>query len=163
MKRILVPSLLIALLLGSGAQAAPTPNSVVTPQTISAGVVQFLQGVDTAGTYKTLYTAGLNGSILKGVVATSNDTAVAHVVTCQLVRSAVKYGGVAVNVPVNSGSINTAVPVNLMSALNWVGLPIDSDGNPFLYLSSGDTLQCTYATALTGGTSVSLIAVAADL
>lgn len=155
--------LLIGLLLASiPAHAAVTPNSVVSAQTPNRGVVQFLQGTDTAGTYKTLYTGGSSGSIVKAIVATSNDPSVAHVVTCQIVNSTVKYGGVAANVPVNSGFSNTIPPVNLLSAVNWVGLPIDSDGNPFFYLVSGDTLQCTFATSLTTSDLINVYAVAAD-
>ena len=142
--------------------AAVTPNSVVTAQTPSRGVVQFLQGTDTAGTYKTLYTAGTNGSKITGMFATSGDTAAAHLITCQIVNTAVKYGGVAVNVPLNSGMATGVPPVNLMNTANWPGLPLDGNGNPYFTLVSGDTLQCTYATALTAATFANVVAVAAD-
>lgn len=146
-----------------GAFAATTPNSSVTPQAPNRGIVQFLQGTDTAGVYKTLYTGGSNGSIIKGIFATSNDASAAHLVTCQIVNSSVKYGGVAVNVPVNSGMATGVAPVNIMAPASWVGLPLDSDGNPFFFLASAsDTLQCTFATALTSSDVLNLFAVAAD-
>ena len=65
MKRIIFA--LCTVLLASPAFAAVTANSVVTAQTPNRGVVQFLQGTDSAGTYKTLYTAGTNGSICFGL------------------------------------------------------------------------------------------------
>jgi hypothetical protein len=156
-------ALTIALVLVAGtAQAATTPNSVITAQTPTRGIVQFLQGTDAAGTYKTIYTAGSNGSKVVALYATSNDASAAHLVTCQIVNSAVKYGGTAVNVPTNSGFANATAQINMMSQTNWVGLPLDSDGNPFFYMVSGDTLQCTFATALTTSDVLNLIAVVAD-
>lgn len=160
-KKLLVILSLIAF--STNAEATVTANSSVTPQTPNRGIVQFLQGTDAAGTYKTLYTGGANGSIVKGIFATSNDASAAHLVTCQIVNGGVKYGGVAATVAINSGMANAAPPVNLMSPSIWTGLPLDSDGNPFFFLASAnDTLQCTYATALTTSDAVSLIAVAAD-
>lgn len=155
-------SFLLVLFVGAFAQAATTPNSIVTAQTPNRGLVQFLQGTDSAGTYKTIYTAGANGSIVKGLFATSNDGSASHLVTCQIVNGGVKYGGVAGTVSINSGFANIAPQVNLMSPTNWVGLPLDSDGNPYFTLVSGDTLQCTYATALTSATLLNVVAVAAD-
>lgn len=73
-----------------------------------------------------------------------------------------KYGGVAVNVPTNSGFTNGTPPINLLSQANWPGLPLDSDGNPYLYLVSGDTLQCTYATALTTSDVLNVVFVGGD-
>lgn len=127
--------------------AAVTPNSVITPQTPNRGIVQFLQGTDTAGVYKTLYTAGVNGSKCVGMLANTNDATNNHLTTVQLVNATVKYGGVAVLVLANAGFSNTVTgPLDLMAA--WSGLPRDSDNNPVLLLVNGDTLQATFATAL---------------
>lgn len=63
----LILSLTLALLLMAPAHAATTPNSIITVQTPNRGIVQFLQGTDTAGTYKTIYTAGANGSKMTGL------------------------------------------------------------------------------------------------
>lgn len=155
-------ALLAFVLLSDHAFAATSPNSIITAQTPNNGVAQFLQGTDTAGTYKTLYTAGTNGSIIKGIYATSNDGTASHLLTCQVVRSTVLYGGTAVNVPLNSGFTASVPPVNVMSAINWPGLPLDSDGNPFMYMASGDLLRCTYATALTTSTLLNVVAEASD-
>ena len=152
---------LIGLLLCSSAFGAITPNSVVSAQTPTLGVVQFLQGTDSAGTYKTLYTGNANGSKIVSLTGTTNDASSAHLVTCEVVLSAVKYGGVAVNIPVSSGFTAAAVPVNILSA--WTGLPLDSDGNPYIFLPSASyTLQCTFATNLTTGKVLNLQAVSSD-
>lgn len=159
MRKILLALALI--LLAGSAQAAVTANSPVTPQTPKAAVVQFLQGTDAAGTYKTLYTGGANGSKIMGLIATTNDATASHLVTCQLVRSSVLYGGVAATIPVSSGFTAAALPVNLMAPAIWVGLPADGN-NPFFYLSASDLLQCTFATALTSTDVLNIIAVVWD-
>src|SRR5271165_5399153 len=64
------------------AAVSSTPVFVQTP---NRGIVQFLQGTDSAGTYKTLYTGGSNGSKCTGMYITSNDAA-SHLVTIQLVN-----------------------------------------------------------------------------
>jgi hypothetical protein len=163
MKRLNVAILCLALLL---AQIAPTFAAVtatpVFPQTPKNNVVQFLQGTDTAGTYKTLVTAGSNGTKCVGMYATSNDASASHLLTVQIVRSSVKYGGVAITIPISAGYANGVAQIALMTAANWVGLPLDSDGNLFFYLESGDTVQATFATALTSTDVLNVIAVCAD-
>lgn len=155
--------LVLALLcMAQPAMAAVTGNNPITAQLPMNGLVQFLQGTDAAGTYKTLYTAGTNGSKISGIFVTSNDASVAHLVTCQIVNTAVKYGGVSATIAVNLGFANAAAPFNLMSQTIWPGLPIDMNGNPYFYLKSGDTLQCTFATALTTSDVLNLIAIASD-
>ena len=148
MKKLLLTLALI--LFASAAQAAVTTNSIVTAQTPKLAVVQFLQGTDVAGTYKTLYTAGSNGTKVSGLWSNTNDASAAHLVTCQRFVSTTAMGGDAANVPVSSGSTAAALVVNLMSQTVWLGLPVDGNQNAFFYLNAGDTLQCTFATAITG-------------
>jgi len=162
MKRLVAALLASAVFFGSQAFAAVTPNSIVTAQTPSRGIVQFLQGTDTAGTYKTLYTAGTNGSKCYGMLTNNNDGSATHLVTVQLVNTAVKYGGVALTTVSNAGFTSGTPPQSLMSSTVWAGLPVDSDGNPFIALNSGDTLQATYATALTAATLINVVVTCAD-
>lgn len=144
------------------AMAATTPNSAVTVQTPNRGVVQFLQGTDVAATYKTLYTASANGSKISGIYETNNDGSATHLVTCQIVNGGVKYGGVAITTASNDGFANAVPSKNFMSSGNWPGLPLDWQGNPYLFMVSGDTLQCTFATALTSSTVINLVAISGD-
>ena len=138
------------------ADAATTPNSAVLPQTPNRGVVQFLQGTDSAGTYKTLYTAGTNGSMCFGMWMSTNDGTATHLVTVQLVNSAVKYGGTAITTVLSAG-FATGVPSQaVMTPAIWPGLYSDIIGNEYLFLVSGDTIQATFATALTSSTVINL-------
>lgn len=157
-KRVLVAALgvltLIATVIGVG--AAVTPNSIITAQIPNRGIVQFLQGTDAAGTYKTLYTAGINGSKCFGMYETNNDGSATHLVTVQVVNGGVRYGGMAITTASNDGFANAAPAKALMSNTNWPGLPIDGNGNPTIYLVSGDTLQATFATALTSSDLINI-------
>lgn len=160
MRRIL--ALLLLLLGATSAHAAVTPNNVITPQLPTRGIVQFLQGTDVAGTYKTLYTAGANGSKCNGMWLTTDDATATHLVTVEVVNTAVKYGGTAVTTTLGAGYNGTAYATDFMSNGAWPGLPTDSEGNPYLFLQSGDTLQATFATALTAGKKVNLVVNCAD-
>jgi hypothetical protein len=128
-------------------------------QTPMLGLVQFTAS---PGTYKTLYTGGANGSKIVGMWETNNDPTNTHLVTVQLVRSSILYGGMAITTAINDGFANGAPPKNLMSATNWPGLPIDSDNNPFLFLQSGDLVQATYLSALSASAVINIACVAAD-
>lgn len=157
-----VLSLALVLLAGS-AFGATTPNSFVAAQTPKLALVQFLQGTDTAGTYKTLYTGNANGTKISGLWMNNNDPSAAHLVTCQIVRSAVLYGGVAITSVASAGFSNTSPPQNLMSSTSWPGLPVDGNGNPYIYLASAsDSLQCTFATALTSTDLINVGAIVSD-
>lgn len=149
MKRLLTIALLFGLALGGVADAAVTANSVITAQAANRGIVQFLQGTDSAGTYKTLYTAGTNGSMCEGMWMTNDDGSATHLVTVQIVNTSVKYGGTALTTVENAGFANATPAQSLTSPAIWPGLPVDTTGNPFIMLASGDTLQATFLTALT--------------
>jgi hypothetical protein len=131
-------------------------------QTPTRGIVQFLQGTDSAGTYKTLYTAGTNGSKCNALWLTTDDGTATHVVTVQLTNGGVRYGGLAVLTVLSAGFANGVPALNLLAPTLWPGLPLDSDGNPYIQLASGDTLQATFATALTASTRISLVASCGD-
>jgi len=141
---------------------ATTPNSVVTAQTPNRGIVQFLQGTDSAGTYKTLYTAGSNGSKCNAMWMTNNDASATHLVTVQIVNSAVKYGGTALTSVSSAGFVSGTAAQNLMTGTVWPGLPLDSDGNPFITLVSGDTIQATFGTTLTSSDLINIVVNCAD-
>jgi hypothetical protein len=150
------------LFVAAAAQAATTPNSWITAQTPTEGRVQFLQGTDSAGTYKTVYTAGTNGSRCLALWSTNNDASATHLLTVQIVNGGVKYGGTSLTTVSNAGFANGTPPQNLLAAAVWPGLAQDGNGNPFIMLASGDTLQETFATALTSTDLINTIATCED-
>lgn len=131
---------------------ATTPNSVITVQTPKMDVQQF-STADTPGTYKTLAQGASNGTKVNGIWATSNDST-AHTMTVQLQRSGINYGGVTSTIPTSAGFSASSPAVNMMAPASWPGLPVDSDGNPFLFLQSTlDLLVATYSIAISTGIS----------
>jgi len=149
-------ALLGAFLVGSS-WAAVTPNSPVFMQTPTVGKVQFVQGTDSAGTYKTLYTAGTNGARCNAMWLTTDDGTATHLVTVQVVSGGIRWGGVAALTLVSQGFASGTPALNLLAPTLWPGLPLDSDGNPYIQLATGDTLQATYTTALTAATRINVI------
>lgn len=141
------------------AAVTATPVFVQTP---NIGVQTFIQGTDTAGTYKTLYTGGSNGSKCTGLMAESNDNSATHLLTVEIIHSSTTVPMAAVTIPLSGGASTYGTPLNLMSSTNWPGLPVDSDGNPYFYLTNGDTLKATYATNLTSTDQINFMAVCAD-
>lgn len=143
-------------------RAAVTATPVF-PQLPGLGLQNFIQGTDTAGTFKAVYTGGTNGSKCVGLIASSTDGSAAHLITIQLKRTATSYTVMAATVAASAGNANGVPPQPLMGPGLWTGLPTDSDGNPFIYLAtSADSIQATYATALTAATQVNVIAVCSD-
>ena len=145
---------------------AVTPNSLVSVQSPKSVGVQF-STADSTGVNKAAYTGGQNGSKIVGLYATNSDSAAAHLLTLQLQRviagSTTNFGGVAVSIPLSAGFTAAAPPVNVMASTNWIGLPFDNDGNPFLFLASTtEILTVTYGTTLTAATVVNLAGVAGD-
>jgi hypothetical protein len=151
---------LLGILLSGPAFAAVTANSVVTAQTPNNGKQNFIQGTDAAGTYKTIYTAGTNGSKCNGISVANDDASATHVITFEVVNGAntYHYSTFTTSSPA-SGSYSTA---NALSSTNWAGLPVDSDGNPYLQLVNGDVLKATFATALTASDEIDVFAPCAD-
>jgi hypothetical protein len=154
--------LAIGLLVVAPAFAAVSPNSFVTPQTPNRGAVSFVGGTDAPFTYKTLYTAGANGSRCYGIF-TSNTDSVTHVTYVELVTGGgITVNGVAVTPAASAGAATGVPPVNMMSPAVWPGLPVDQYGNPYIQLASGDVLKATYASTLTSATIISVYSSCSD-
>lgn len=142
---------------------AVTANSAVTPQTPKNCWANFIQGTDAAGTWKTLYIAGANGSKVFGIVGVTND-GTAHAASLRL-----NAGGttalapfVTQTVSINAGNASGTIGQALLTTTQIGGLGIDQNGNLFLALAASDTLQATYATTLGSSSTLSVFGIAAD-
>lgn len=135
-----------------------TPVFVATPKITPASWTN----ADSANTKKTVCTAGSSGTKLVGLTATSTETANARVAQIWLTRSATSYLLASVNVPVNSGSDGVTAGINLMGSTLWPGLPVDNDGQSYLFLNSGDTLQVSFTTQVTAAKEIDVACYSAD-
>jgi len=141
---------------------ATTPNSIVALQTPKLFPQQY-STADSTGVNKTIATGSPNGTKIAGLWANNSDAGGSHAVTVQLQRSGINYGGVLTTIPTSAGFANGVPPVNLMAPAIWPGLPVDSDGNPFIFLQSTlDLLVAIYSTGLTAGAVLNVTGVGGD-
>ena len=115
------------------------------------GLAQILNATGTAQV--TIVTAGGNGSKVLNLVASSTDTA-AQTIAVSLVRSSTTYLLSTTSVPASSGNASGTAPVDLLAIIP--NLPRDQDGQPYLFLNSGDTLVVNSAAAITSGKTISV-------
>lgn len=191
MRHIMLALLLALVFMSAGVDAAVTATASL-PQTPQAAAVEIISGTaqctasgqpftcctgsgtgsgctttaastDAAPTWVTVYTGGVDGSKITGLYGTTTDGTTAHLVTCVVNKNGARGGGAAITIAINSGFATGVPAINLLTATNWPGLPRDSDGNPYLFLSSAaDKLECRYATALTSGKLLGLVAIGAN-
>lgn len=105
-------------------------------------------------TQKTVYTGGANGSKITSLIGTSNDTA-AHDVQISITNGGTSYLLGTVSIPIGAGNTSSVPAVNLLDPTKLVGLPLDSDGNPYIHLASAsDTLTVAMVVAVTAAKTV---------
>jgi hypothetical protein len=116
------------------------------------GLAQILPADTTS--QKTVVTAGANGSKVVSLIASSSDTT-DRVVQVFLVRSATSYLLCTLTVPLTAGfAAAVPGPVNLLGFVP--NLPVDNDGQPYLFLESGDTLTVASLTTVTTAKAISV-------
>lgn len=150
--------------------AAPVTTPIF-PQVLKNSRTCFIQGTDSAGTYKAIYTGDADGSKIIAIWAGTNDD-VSHLFTVRHSTSTTDHcatngtcgAGASATLAASSGFAASTPVVNMMSTTNWPGLPTDSDGNPMIYLSDNtQTIEATFATAFsTAGENVCVNVIAAD-
>lgn len=106
-----------------------------------------------ASAQKTVITAGANGNKVVNLIASSTDTS-ARDIQVSLVRSATTYVLATTTVAINSGNIAATAPVDLLALIP--NLPVDQDGQRFLFLESGDTLVVNALTTVTAAKVISI-------
>lgn len=132
------------------------PTFVKTP---SRGLVLISTGTGT--TVQTLYTGGANGSKVYGINIASGSTAAVSV-RYQVSNGGNNYVINTQSVAASAGFDGSTPPINLLAPAIVPGLPLDSDGNPYLILaSSADTVGISALTTLVSG-SLYIVATAAD-
>ena len=124
-------------------------------------VQNFIQGVDVAATYKTVVTAGPNGSKVVAVIVCSQDTANAHVMSLAINRSATRYPLGSANCAISAGTNGFTPPMDIIQS-GPLPLPVDNDGQKYLFLESGDTLDCTFASNLNTSQNLYVTAIFGD-
>ena len=125
---------------------AATANSIISAQAINRGHVQIATA--DAQNQKTVYTAGVNGSIVRGLILQSTDTS-ARDVQISITTGGVSFPLGTVTVPIGAGNSGSVPSVNALNSAQLPGLPVDSFGNPCIALISGDTLTVSALSTVT--------------
>lgn len=135
---------------------ASTPAFASTPKITP----QSWTNSDSAATKKTIATAGASGSKVVAVLAAGNDTT-ARVFRIYMSRSSASYQVGAATVAITSGTDGATTTTNLFSLIP--GLPRDNDGQPYMFLESGDLLQGENVAQVTSAKQIDLIVIFGNL
>jgi len=104
-----------------------------------------------------------NGSKITGMVVGSNDSAARDVTVFMVPTSNVPYIVTTVTIPITAGQVAGTPPVNMLSPANTPGLPVDSDGNPYLLCEAGDVIRVgVRTTAVTTNLAITVLTVGSD-
>lgn len=135
-------------------------STPVFPQTPNNGKVQIANA--DAQSQKTVYTGGSNGSKIVSLIAQSTDTS-SRDIQISMTNGGTSYPLGTVTVGAGAGNSGATAGVSLLNITQIPGLPLDSDGNPFIFLaSSSDVLTVEALTTVTSGKLVTVTAIAAD-
>jgi L-serine deaminase len=128
------------------------------PQSINT-VEQTIANSD-AQTVKTILTAGTNGSKVSMLQATSTDTTARDVIL-YITISSTNYQIGQISLPITAGAVDSTPTVNLLNS-SQLQLPVDANGNPFLYLGNGASLTVNAPVTVTSGKTITLLATRED-
>jgi hypothetical protein len=160
--------LLIACSLALMAAPAWGADAPVFGGSFRTVVTHFVEGTDVAGTYKTIFTAAANGSKVISIHVSTTDTTATHLMTLQYSTSSTDHCATATTcAPLRAFGTSLgggfSDDVEGMQFIDDLSLPHDSDGNDFLFMTGvTQTLEMTFATALTASTKVSVTVTAVD-
>jgi hypothetical protein len=132
---------------------AASPSFISTPQT-PTGKFENADGTS----FKTLFTAGSDGSRVDSLLGTSTDTVSAYVVQLALQKSSVDYVIGEVSIPIGAGTNGSAKSVAMLNQTDIPGLAYTENGS--LYLESGVALRARVKTAVSGSFVVQIVGVA---
>ena len=138
---------------------ATSPTFVGTPK---IGLVQIANADGTNA--KTVVTAGPSGSKVTGLILTSTEaSANTRIIQISITRSSTAYILGSASVTYGAGTDGSTASINGFSTTSIPGIPVDNDGQPYIFLQSGDTLTATLNTgSVTSGKIVSVTAIYAD-
>jgi hypothetical protein len=133
-----------------------SPVLVQTPKITPAAFTN----ADSANAKKTIVTAGADGTKVVAVVAASTDTS-ARTAQLWLTRSATSYLLGSKTVAIGAGSDGASASANLLELLA-AALPLDNDGQHYVLLESGDTLQVSFTAQVTSTKEIDVTAIAGN-
>jgi hypothetical protein len=169
MKKFLITAV-AALALLSIAPFAHAADAPIFPGSFRTAVTHFVEGTDVAGTYKTVFTGGANGSKVLSIIVTNTDTSATHVTTVAYSTSTSDHCATATTcaflqsygMSLGAGLLDDVGATEFLGE-GISGLPSDSDGERYIFVTDEtNTLEMTFATALTASSKISVTVIAVD-
>jgi hypothetical protein len=159
--------LLVAFSLALMAAPAWGADAPIFPGNIRVQTTSFVEGTDSAGTYKTVFTGAASGSKVLRVMVSTTDTVASHLINLQYSTSTSDHCATATTcapMATSTPDLGAGYAVDTgLSTLDTDAQPTDSDGNAFWFVNDDtDTLEVTFSTALTAGTRINIIVFAVD-
>jgi hypothetical protein len=124
----------------------------IFPQTMENWAVAL-----TTTTATTLVTGGTNGTKVESIMVASSDTTARDLVL-SVNNGSTSFPIGIVSIPITAGTVDTVPSVAIFRSAQLPGLAIDANGNPYLYVASGWSLQVAVATAPTSGKQFTVFA-----
>jgi ribosomal protein S11 len=134
----------------------------IYPQTLTNTPITIVNA--TGSSAVTAYTGGANGTKLEAIYVTNTDSSAAYAINVFIKQSSTSYLLGTVNVPLSSGNTTSASTINLLSSSGNLGavLPKDSNGNPYIYLSSASSVTVASTTTVTSAKTLTFLAQGED-
>lgn len=137
---------------------SPYPALLQNPRHYS---VQITSGTGTS--LVTVVTGGANGTKITAVIASATNNSSVALFVGTAIASSLFYPLATYLIPSSAGMSSGVLPVNLLNPSIMQGLPIDNDGQTYLFLNSSlDLLQVQSSTTLGSSASISVHAFCAD-
>jgi hypothetical protein len=134
-------------------------TSLYLPKGANTASVTFTSADTTA--LKTLFTAGADDSDLKSVIAVTDDTAAINL-KVYVTRGGTDYLIATVNIPIASGTNGTTPAVDVLNAISFPGLPMDSVQKRYLPLKTGDVVKVACLATMTAAKTLTVSAFGQD-
>lgn len=136
-------------------------NLPIFPTTIKSWLAKIALADTTA--LKTLVTPGANGSRIDSIMVSNTATAAASDLQFYITFGGVDYLIDTVTIPVNSGFVNSIVPVAILAhATKFLWTAYDANGNRYLVLASGAVLKAKVLANMATGKEIAIFAQGAD-
>jgi hypothetical protein len=100
--------------------------------------------------YKTIYTPGSEGSIIKQISFINTQTTT-RVLQLAVTVSGVDYQIGTINVPASAGNLITIPTVNVLRDAQLPNMFVDNSGNPIIMLNSDEVLKAKVTVAVASG------------
>lgn len=149
---------------------AKTTTCPIT-QSIQNAAIQIANATGASGTGFTtspsnttlLLTAGSEGSVLKSLIVSSDDTS-ARLVTFYVSTDSgtTKYWVCSVSIPATAGQTGAIANVDILGSSLVLGLPLDQSGKPVYPMAAAARMYVGVQVAVTAGKFVNVMAVAED-